>query len=117
MTTFIYFCRDCTQYVEWLNSLYNASGDIEKTKEAATKYSEKLDDFETKIEETMETFFTYDGLYSELNKSFEEANYNRNQIKNLNADIINSIDEGNNLVEEARGCLLDAQNNFEVRFS
>ena len=69
-----------------------------------------------KIEETMETFFTYDGLYSELNRTFGEVDYNRNQIKDLDSDITDLIDDGNNLVEEARGCLLDAQNNFHVRY-
>ena len=98
-----------------MNSLYDAGEDIQKLKTSATKYSEKLDDMELNIEETMETLFTYDGLYNELNRTLNEADYKSNQINDLRADIVNWIDENKSLVEKAKESLNDAQNNFQVR--
>lgn len=112
---FFFLQREFADYIEWLNSLYDPSADVEKTKKETEKYSGKLADLRENIEKLMETFFTYDGIYTELNKTYSEIDRNRNQINNYNSEINEWIKDGRELIEESEGCLIDAQNNFEVR--
>ncbi|XP_051174494.1 laminin subunit alpha-1 isoform X1 [Leptopilina boulardi] len=105
--------EEFADYIEWLNSLYDPSEELKKTKKETAKYREKLEDLEINIEKLMETFFTYDGLYTELNKTYNQIDVNRNQINNLNSEINEWIKDGKELIAASGGCVIDAENNFQ----
>lgn len=62
----------------------------------------------------METLFTYDGLYNDINQTFSEAKDYCNEINALRNNINSSIIEGEKLTNETRGFILDFQNNVQV---
>lgn len=62
----------------------------------------------------METLFTYDGLYNDINQTFSEAKNYCNEINALRNNINSSIIEGEKLTNETRGFILDFQNNVQV---
>lgn len=62
----------------------------------------------------METLFTYDGLYNDINQTFSEAKDYCNEINALQNNINSSIIEGEKLTNETRGFILDFQNNVQV---
>lgn len=62
----------------------------------------------------METLFTYDGLYNDINQTFSEAKDYCNEVNSLRNNINSSIIEGEKLTNETRGFILDFQNNVQV---
>lgn len=87
---------------------------LEQCKEEANNISLKLNDMMKIMETTMETMFTYDTLYNEANSTYIILAYQQNDIENENSDIKRSIEEGKTLIDEAKGCILDSENNLQV---
>ena len=83
-------------------------------KEQAHTYSIKLKDVMKNLESTMETAFTYDTLYNEINMTYDILSYQREEIDEMHSVIKASLDTGNTLVEEAKGCIIDSENNLQV---
>lgn len=106
---------DAQETIDWLNSLYDATEPLAIAQDDAEEYSIKLNDVRSIIEETMETLFTYDGLYNDINQTFSEAKNHCNEINALRNNINASIIEGGKLTNETRGFILDFQNNVQVR--
>lgn len=63
----------------------------------------------------METLFTYDGLYNDINETFSKAKNHCDEINGLRNNVNSSIVEGEKLTNETRGFILDFQNNVQVR--
>ncbi|XP_015607311.1 laminin subunit alpha-1 [Cephus cinctus] len=104
---------DVTDYIFWLNSQYDATEPLMKAKKDALNTSRKLHDLRTIIESTMETLFTYDGLYNEINNTLDDTNYQYSLIRGLKNEITETTDEGEKLIDEAEGFFIDSQNNFQ----
>ena len=66
------------------------------------------------IENTMETLFTYDGLYNSINQTFLEDKHHNNEINTLWNTINASVTEGEKLTNETHGFIIDFQNNVQV---
>lgn len=99
----------------WLNSLDNVTEPLAAVQDDVEDYTVKLDDMRTVIEDTMETLFSYDGLYNSINRTFVDTKNQCARIKMLRDESNDSIAEGKKLVDEARGLLVDAENNIQVR--
>lgn len=80
----------------------------------AEDYAAKLKDMRRIIENTMETLFNYDNLYNNINNTFVEAKNQCTRIEVLRDETNESITDGEKLVDEARGLLIDAENNIQV---
>lgn len=106
---------DAQENIDWLNSLYDATEPLAIAQDDVEEYSIKLNDMRSIIEETMETLFTYDGLYNDINQTFLEAKNYCDEITVLHNNINASIIEGEKLTNETRGFILDFQNNVQVR--
>ena len=63
----------------------------------------------------MEELYTYDGLYNDINMTYEEVEFQSEKVNFLKVEILESIDEGKKLNEEAKGFVVDSENNFQVR--
>jgi len=100
--------------VAWLNSLYDATESLAAVQDDAKDYEIKLNDMRTVIENTMETLFSYDSLYSHINGTFIEAKNQCTRIGLLRDETNETITDGKKLVDEARGLLVDAENNIQV---
>lgn len=85
---------------------------LTQAKESAHNYSLKLKDMMKNMETTMETMFTYDTLYNEVNMTYEILSYQQEGVDEMNSEIKDSLEEGITLVEEARGCIVDSENNI-----
>lgn len=109
--------RDIAEYTEWLNSLYDATEPLANAQDDAEEYTDKLNNMRNVIEETMETLFTYDGLYNSINQTLVQARGFCNEIKIIGKEVNESIGEGRKFKEETRGFVIDMQNNFQVRMS
>lgn len=107
------FLDDVTKYVAWLNSLYDVTEPLAAAQDNAKDYEIKLDDMRTVIESTMETLFSYDSLYNRINGTFVEAKNQCARIEMLHDETNGTITEGKKLVDEARGLLVDAENNIQ----
>lgn len=103
-----------TKYVAWLNSLYDATEPLSAVQDDAKDYEIKLDDMRTVVENTMETLFSYDGLYNRINKTFIETKNQCARIEMLHDGTNESISDGKKLIDEALGLLIDAGNNIQV---
>ncbi|XP_023288824.1 laminin subunit alpha-2 [Orussus abietinus] len=104
---------DAVEYIDWLNSRYDPRESLAKTKKIAEILSDKVKDLRTILEDTMETLFTYDGFYKEINRTLDDLKYHRNKITGLNYDILESINEGDKLINDARKSILDSEKNFQ----
>lgn len=62
----------------------------------------------------METLFNYDNLYNNINNTLVEAKNQCTRIEVLRDETNESITDGEKLVDEARGLLIDAENNIQV---
>ncbi|XP_017882648.2 laminin subunit alpha-1 [Ceratina calcarata] len=105
------FLEDFAEYTDWLNSLYDATEPLAKAQEDAEKYSVKLNDIGNIIEDTMETLFTYDGLYNNINQTYLEAKNDCYEIDKLHDMINGSLAEAEKLTNATRGFIVDFQNN------
>ncbi|XP_029679159.1 laminin subunit alpha-1-like [Formica exsecta] len=107
------FLDAVTKYVAWLNSLYDATEPLSAAQDDAKDYEIKLDDMRTVVENTMETLFSYDGLYNRINKTFIETKNQCARIEMLHDGTNESISDGKKLIDEALGLLIDAGNNIQ----
>ncbi|KAG6795480.1 laminin subunit alpha-2 isoform X2 [Apis mellifera caucasica] len=107
------FLGDAQETIGWLNSLYDATEPLAIAQDDAEEYSIKLNDVRSIIEETMETLFTYDGLYNDINETFSKAKNHCDEINGLRNNVNSSIVEGEKLTNETRGFILDFQNNVQ----
>ncbi|KAF3427281.1 LOW QUALITY PROTEIN: hypothetical protein E2986_11364, partial [Frieseomelitta varia] len=107
------FLEDVAEYTDWLNSLYDGTEPLTIAQDDAEEYSIKLTDMRNIIENTMETLFTYDGLYSNINQTFLEAKNHCNEINTLWNLINASVTEGEKLTNETHGFIIDFQNNVQ----
>ncbi|XP_043600424.1 laminin subunit alpha-1 isoform X4 [Bombus pyrosoma] len=107
------FLEDVAEYTDWLNSLYDATGPLAIAQNMAEEYSTKLTDMRNIIENTMETLFTYDGLYNNINQTYQEAKNYCSEIDMLRGTINASLTEGEKLINETRGFIVDFQNNVQ----
>lgn len=98
-----------------MNSLHDVTEPLATAQDDAEEYAVKLNDMRTVIEDTMETLFSYDGLYNSINRTFIETKDQCARIGMLRDETNESIAEGEKLVDEARGLLVDAENNVQVR--
>lgn len=98
----------------WLNSLYDATEPLADAQDDAKDYEVKLDDMRTVLENTMETLFNYDGLYNHINGTFAETKNQCAHIKMLHDEMNETITEGKKLIDEARGLLIDTENDIQV---
>ncbi|KAL6255156.1 hypothetical protein P5V15_013489 [Pogonomyrmex californicus] len=107
------FLDGVTPYVAWLNSLYDVTEPLMAIQDDTKDYEIKLDDMRPIIENTMETLFTYDSLYNRINGTFVEAKHQCTRIRMLRDETNETITEGKNLLDEAQGLLIDAENNIQ----
>ncbi|CAK9806681.1 Laminin subunit alpha-1 [Anthophora quadrimaculata] len=107
------FLEDVAEYTNWLNSLYDATEPLAIAQLKTEEYSEKLADMRNQIEYTMETLFTYDGLYNTMNQTLLEARNHCNEINMLHSKSNASVTEGEKLANETRGFIVDFQNNVQ----
>lgn len=103
-----------TEKIDWINSLYDGESELMNLKKRADKFDAKVTDFNGIVENVMENLFTYDGLYERIKNGFNNAKDQYSQVNTLNSDTVDEIDDGKNLIDEARGFLVDSQNNFQV---
>lgn len=73
----------------------------------------KLNDMKKILEETMEILFTYDGLYKDINKTYVEFENYCNRITAL-AKEIDAMNDGKQLIDEAKGFIINTQNDLQV---
>ncbi|XP_076668102.1 wing blister isoform X2 [Andrena cerasifolii] len=107
------FLEDVAEYTDWLNSLYDPTEPLAVAQDDAEEYSVKLNDMRNVIEDTMETLFTYDGLYNSINQTLAQARGHCNKINELRSEVNASVSEGEKLNEETRGFVIDMQNNIQ----
>ncbi|KZC04266.1 Laminin subunit alpha-1 [Dufourea novaeangliae] len=107
------FLEDVAEYTEWLNSLYDATEPLAIAQDDVEDYSLKVNDMRTVIEDTMETLFTYDGLYNGINQTLGEARNHCGEINVLKNEMNESITEGEKLRDETSGFIVDIQNNLQ----
>lgn len=105
---------EVAEYVAWLNSLQDVTEPLAAAQDDAEDYAVKLKDVRTVVEDTMETLFTYDGLYNSMNRTFVEAKQQCARIDALRDETNKSIVEGEDLEDQARGFLVDAENDIQV---
>lgn len=98
----------------WLNSLQDATEPLATAQDDAEDYIVKLNHMRTAIEGTMETLFTYDGLYNDINGTLVESKKQCAHIGMLRDKTNKSIADGEDLVDQARGFLVDAENDIQV---
>lgn len=105
---------DSKKYIGESKSHLDATKHFDYLKHNVTKYFKKIDDLNLKIDETMNNLFEYDNLFRAINKNYSIIkNQNDNTII-IDKDITELIDEGSKLNEEAKGFIVDSQNNFQV---
>ncbi|KAG7199623.1 hypothetical protein KM043_014226 [Ampulex compressa] len=107
------FIEDVAEYTKWLNSLYDAAEPLAIAQDDADDYTLKVNDMTTVIEDTMEALFTYDGLYNNINRTFAELRNDRDRLVVLSGDANDSVVEGQKLIDEARGLVVDSENNIQ----
>ncbi|XP_024867463.1 laminin subunit alpha-1 isoform X2 [Temnothorax curvispinosus] len=107
------FLDGVTEYVAWLNSLHDATEPLASAQDDAKDFEIKLDDMRTVIENTMETLFSYDSLYNRINGTFVETKNQCVRIGILRDETNQTITEGQKLIDEAHGLLVDAGNNIQ----
>jgi len=112
---FFYLTSDVAQYVTWLNSLYDPTKPLAAIKDEAEDYAAKLNDIRTVIKDTMETLFSYNNLYNRINETHIDVKNQCTRIEMLHNKTNQSIAEGKEFINEARGLLIDAENNIQVR--
>lgn len=105
---------EVAEYVAWLNSLQDVTEPLAAAQDDAEDYAVKLKDMRTVVEDTMETLFTYDGLYNGINRTFVDTKEQCVRIGTLRDETNKSIAEGEDLIDQARGFLVDAENNIQV---
>lgn len=88
---------------------------LKTTKEEAHDYSTKLKDMMRLMENTMETMYTYDALYNEINMNYDILSYQREEIEERNSEIEGSLIQGQTLIDEAQSCILGSENNLQVK--
>lgn len=98
----------------WLNSLYDATEPLADAQDDAKDYEIKLDDMRTVLENTMETLFSYDGLYNHINGTFTETKNQCARIKMLHDETNETITEGKKLIDEAHGLFVFMENDIQV---
>nr|XP_031843946.1 laminin subunit alpha-1 isoform X2 [Nomia melanderi] len=107
------FLEDVAEYTERLNSLYDATEPLAIAQDDAEEYWLKVNDMRHVIESTMETLFTYDGSYNNINDSLTKARAHCNDITVITNEVNKSISEGEKLTDETRGFIIDIQNNIQ----
>ncbi|XP_067203705.1 laminin subunit alpha-1 isoform X2 [Linepithema humile] len=107
------FLDEFAKYTSWLNSLYNATEPLAAAQDDAEDYAVKLKDMRRIIENTMETLFNYDNLYNNINSTLAETKNQCVRIEMLRDETNESLTDGEKLVDEARGLLIDAENNIQ----
>lgn len=110
------FVSDCVGYLSWLNHLLTTTEPLTKVKNETNLYVAKYEDLLKNLEATMETFYTYDNLYKNVNNSYAIFSQEREEIDGLLTDVTESIDDGATLVEESKTCLIDNSNNLQVDY-
>ncbi|XP_078049382.1 wing blister isoform X1 [Augochlora pura] len=106
------FLDEVAEYTDRLNSLYDATVPLAIAQAGAEEYSLKVDDMRNVTEYTMETLFTYDGLYNNINDTFGKAKAVCIGINDMRNEINESISDGENLIDETRGLIIDIKNNL-----
>ncbi|XP_011501171.1 PREDICTED: laminin subunit alpha-1 [Ceratosolen solmsi marchali] len=101
------FNKECSKFLDWFNELLISMEPITKVKEEGKKYSLKLKDTMNNIENTMETMFSYDTLYNEINMTYDILSYQREEITEINTTIMESINKETILIDEARSCIIN----------
>jgi len=109
-----YLTSDVAQYVTWLNSLYDPTKPLAAIKDETEDYAAKLNDMRTVIKDTMETLFSYNNLYKSINETYIDVRNQCARIEMLRDKTNQSISEGKEFIDEARGLLIDAENNIQV---
>lgn len=84
-------------------------------KNKSETYFSRLENLGTYVEDANEALYSYDVLYNEINMTYEEADFRYGKVNLLNVEVLESINEGKKLNDEARGFVVDSQNNFQVR--
>nr|XP_034195684.1 laminin subunit alpha-1 isoform X1 [Osmia lignaria] len=107
------FLEDVTDYTDWLNSLYDATEPLAIAQDDAEEYAVKLNDMRNIIEDTMETLYSYDTLYNNINQTLLEARNSCSEIDMLRSAVNESINEGEKLIDETRGFIIDLQINIQ----
>lgn len=85
-------------------------------KEEAHNFSLKLKDTWKNLETTMETMYSYDTLYNEVNMTYEMLSFHQKGISDMNFVIRESLDQGQTLIDAAKVCTADGENNLQVSF-
>ncbi|XP_035736479.1 laminin subunit alpha-1-like [Vespa mandarinia] len=106
------FIKNTEDYIEWLNSVCNSTEPIMIAQEDTDDFTLKLNDMKKILEETMEILFTYDGLYKNINETYVEFENDCNRI-NAFAKEIDAINDKIQLIDEAKGFIIDAQNDLQ----
>ncbi|CAL7932952.1 unnamed protein product [Xylocopa violacea] len=107
------FLENVAEYTDLLNSLYDPTEPLAIAQDEVEDYSEKLNDMRNIIEDTMETLFTYDGLYNEINRTYLEGKNYCNEINMLRGAVDAPITEAVKLTNETRGFIVHFQDNMQ----
>ncbi|XP_076279706.1 wing blister isoform X1 [Lasioglossum baleicum] len=107
------FLEDVAEYTDRLNSLYDATEPLAIAQDDVEEYSLKVSDMRTVIEGTMETLFTYDSLYNSINDTLGKARTHCIGINDARNEINESISDGEKLIDETRGFIIDINNNLQ----
>ncbi|XP_043271259.1 laminin subunit alpha-1 [Venturia canescens] len=107
------YIEEAEEFIEWLNSRFDATEPLENLTNKSENYSSRLDNLNTYVEDTTEALYSYDVLYNEINMTYEEADFRYGKVNLLNVEVLESINEGKKLNDEAKGFVVDSQNNFQ----
>ncbi|XP_076751939.1 wing blister [Xylocopa sonorina] len=107
------FLETVAEYTDLLNSLNDPTEALAIAQDEAEDYSVKLNDMRNIIEDTMETLFTYDGLYNDINQTYWEGKDYCNEINMLRGAVDAPISEAVKLTNKTRGYIDDYQSNMQ----
>ena len=111
---FLLKISDSTKYIEWLNELLSSMEPLARVKQETHNYTLHVKEMIDYVENIWETMLTYDSFYSEVNTTYDVFLLQKNDVDNLNSNILQSLDRGQTLVEEGLKCVMEAENNLQV---
>ena len=103
------------EYIDWFNKLLIFMEPVTQIKDDTHNFSLKLKDVMKNMETITENMYSYDTLYNEVNVSYDLFSYQQQGINEMHTAINDSLDQGVTLVDEAKGCIVDSENNLRVR--
>ncbi|XP_014221917.2 laminin subunit alpha-1 [Trichogramma pretiosum] len=105
---------ECTVHIEMLHEILLSMEPVTMYKSEAHDYYSKLKDFQRILEIIMEDMFTYDSYYNEVNQTYGVFQIQKVEVEKVSSDLNQSLDEGQDYVEQGLKCIIDAENNLQI---